>query len=388
MEVVNLVSLGIIAVCVMVVATEDSSCFLEESHPAECKCSKAKLLCSKQRESEPSFINISRDVRELTITGYKIKELNTTRLLGKSLTNLTKLDLSNNEISTVSSDSFSGKEFPVLKSVILGNNNITFRHSDESPRIRAFHNLSSLTELDLNNSLQRDFISSDNFIDLLDQSSFVLKKLILSENKMSSLSPRLFTLNSTRNLEELYLSGNSLRTIDYITLNRNSLPNLTLLDLSRNSLDVINNQTVDNLKTFNKTRMYLGGNPFECICKSIKFVNWIKDTSLVEDRDTLLCHDLGNTPVLEIKSNQIKCPNISNAFTRSQFIMLCVIFAIVGLLALIILFMRRMDIVRFCMQVRQATKEAFDSHQTHYTYSDIQNVRRETADSGVASVDV
>ncbi|XP_071818475.1 trophoblast glycoprotein-like [Apostichopus japonicus] len=392
MELSSLVNLFVFPICILVVAA-DISCSLEKSHPDECTCHNDTLICSKKRETEPSFSEISRDVRELTITGYKIEELNTTRLLGANLINLKKLDLSNNRILTVTADSFSGDDFPVLQTLVLEDNEIVFSYSNESLGSRVFHGLSSLTELNLNNALNKDFLRSGMFTGLLNQSEFVLRKLVLTENEMSYLSTELFALESTRSLEELYLSHNELRSVFDDTFTKKRLPNLTLLDLSHNSLDTITKKNIEDFKTFDEDLMQLNlsGNPFRCRCQLRDFIIWLNDTNLVEGKADLMCRNIAETPILDVTAHQIKCNKNMGKHRPamySQYVTLCIIFAIIGLLALIILFMRRKDIVRFCQQVRQATKDAFDSHQTHYNYSGIQHARRETADSGVASVEV
>jgi hypothetical protein len=60
---------------------------------------------------------------------------------------------------------------------------------------------------------------------------------------------------------------------------------------------------------------------------------------------------------------------------RPSYIILSIILALVGVLALIVLYLRRNDIKDYFVGVYTTTKEAFNSHQG---YDDINRVRRDT----------
>lgn len=363
-----------------------------------CTCLNSSLTCFGEGgvKNLPPQSKIPRDVTVLTITGYVITRLDTSSMLG-TLDELVNLDLSNNKIEIITEDSFSGKNFPKLKILSLEENNVneTTYVTDDT---HIFKDLSSLQELNLRKAFTSNFTRSETFKDVFNSLDYRhLTKLILSGNDIEILNTEFF--HHANKLEEIYLSGCNLIMVNNSTFTMTTLPQLKLLDLSNNNLMVFRDDVVEDFKTFdsNQTEVNLTGNPLECICTSMEFIKWLKNTSLVIEKEFLTCHDSDFTGrhMVDIDVSKFTCDddddaddkNVFEPTFHAQYVILFIIFGILGLLALIILFMRRNDILQFCMQVRQATKDAFDSHQTHYTYSGIQNAKRVTPEeAGVASV--
>ena len=101
-----------------------------------------------------------------------------------------------------------------------------------------------------------------------------LRRLDLSLNRIKSLPPMIF--NNLTNLEYLNLSSNSLIFVDFVFSNLNKV---RTIDISNNLLVQLSRKVrdqVDDLRTkSNNFSMNLSGNPFQCSCDTIDFLQWI-----------------------------------------------------------------------------------------------------------------
>ena len=204
------------------------------------------------------------------------------------LPNLTRLDLSKNNIVTVKTDMFSGKRFPNLKHVLLNSMNI------KTIEAFAFQNsaLISLSllhcNIDLNHVSHPDAFAgipnlevlqaSDNLLMNLHQHTFhqlfssltSLKQLYLGNCDIHYISRVMFA--NTTGLTHLYMHGNTLAAIpDGIF---DSMKNLTDLILSENQIQVVREETFSPATRARLRHLDLNGNPFLCDCHLRWFKGW------------------------------------------------------------------------------------------------------------------
>ena len=101
-----------------------------------------------------------------------------------------------------------------------------------------------------------------------------LRRLDLSLNRIKSLPPMIF--NNLTNLEYLNLSSNSLIFVDFTFSNLNKVHTM---DISNNLLVQLSREVrdqVDGLRAIsNNFSMNLNGNPFQCSCDTLDFLQWI-----------------------------------------------------------------------------------------------------------------
>ena len=122
------------------------------------------------------------------------------------------------------------------------------------------------------------------------------------------------------------------------------------------------------------------------------FKRWLSlNTTKVVDKDALICAgSFGdtNTNVSILSTTTLPCApgpeevDIEDEL-RPSYIILGIILGLVGLLALIVLYMRRNDIKDYFVDMYTTTKEAFNSRQG---YDDINRVRRDTPEMTPAEV--
>ncbi|XP_033760897.1 toll-like receptor 4 [Pecten maximus] len=154
-----------------------------------------------------------------------------------------------------------------------------------------FRNYTSLEELVFRSSHLDVGLTDEVSIGLL-RGLPLLKYVDLSGNKLINVHDRLFT--SQRNvLKSLTLADNRLtcvpNTIKYLT-------NLSALDITSNlisSLEDHERLVLENhrLKCPN-FKLLLKGNPFECSCQTVNFIEWIYTTKLsLDDPRNYMCTD-------------------------------------------------------------------------------------------------
>ena len=114
-----------------------------------------------------------------------------------------------------------------------------------------------------------------------------LEELDLRSNKIREMPPKLF-INNYR-LKRLWLGDNSLLTVD---LDVTSLSKLELVDLSYNSIQFLTKQF---LSSFNRIarhstiKIYLQNNSFLCNCDHRDFVDWLRYTETIFEKEKLVC---------------------------------------------------------------------------------------------------
>ena len=161
-----------------------------------------------------------------------------------------------------------------LEYINLSHNNI------KSINKKTFIGLPDLTKIDLSYNKFND--SSGTFSVLFHRSANLIS-IDLSSNGLSYIPSKTFHLNS--NLKEINLSRNNFKQL---SLNLSRLYDLTILDLRFNKIQYLDKELQDEIGTLFKKRtdghtwsktnetlmVLLEGNPFNCDCKALSFLQW------------------------------------------------------------------------------------------------------------------
>ena len=117
-----------------------------------------------------------------------------------------------------------------------------------------------------------------------------LEDLNLANNGIKELHPRIF--NNLRMLKRLNLNHNSLRTLDF---SFSHMHRLSKLDLSFNLISNMNDSLLETIsKMFrangSKLKLNLSGNPLQCSCQTLNFLNWMdSNKERLDDFEKYLC---------------------------------------------------------------------------------------------------
>ena len=196
------------------------------------------------------------------------------------LDTLVYLNLSNNDVSFVVCPVMGIKSLKVLD---LSFCQMTTFHVDSikqkyTPIIEIIH----IRGNKLNNSYQFPELFSE---------AVALRELDLSLNGLHSLPDDSF--KNLISLEMLDLSSNILSSVNILLSN---LTKLTMLDLSFNMISTLRNpfmKQLDLVYTHNpKFILLLYGNPFDCGCDSVQFLDWLKTTNVtIEKLESMKCRN-------------------------------------------------------------------------------------------------
>lgn len=397
MDTLRTLSVCLVFLLPLLSSAQNDACLLSAS-PAGCVCSGRNVVCTgywpTYRELHTG--DIDSELESLTIKNTTKTNLIKCESVFGTLTNLRKLDLSNNRINFTRPRSFSSICFPNLEQLVLDDN--ALRLSAHT----TFKSLDRLRELHLNNALYRNQSVSEQVTHTFIKSSMPsLEEIMLNDNLLGDLSSSTFNFNLSSGsspLSRIHLRNSRLGMINTNLFEVETLPNLSFIDLSMNSITGL---PIENLESFDKfssaLTINLTGNPLTCNCNLKDFVVWLQsnDTEVtVVDQEKLNCsmdsivH--GGKRIIDLDPMELECGHIQNTDMDEQmktsYILLIAVLSIIGLLALVILFMRRKEIIKLCNQMKQATKETFDTHHTSYVYSDITQARRETPEHSAVDV--
>jgi hypothetical protein len=165
------------------------------------------------------------------------------------------------------------------------------------------------------------------------QNNLNLTYIDFSYNVINNIPKSLF-MHRLAALTELNLSHNKLSAFPSLA----SEIQLEILDLSFNSITYFSDdeiQTIDNMKPF---KIYLKGNPLQCLCPSLRFLNWMKQSHIVVDVDVLRCvqEDGSSQDIVNIlrnlKSYESECLSrfwFPFSVTLSSVLTLCIVFTVV-----------------------------------------------------------
>ncbi|XP_053400910.1 toll-like receptor 6 isoform X2 [Mercenaria mercenaria] len=143
----------------------------------------------------------------------------------------------------------------------------------------ALQNAHALEILKLTSNKLFQMESLPDFKDLL-LSNTALKHVCLAENKISNMPRDIFRNNAA--LEIIDLADNHLKSV---TFTLTHLERLKSLNIARNRIKFIEDKPLTDIQLLFKTRASAGsnqttiiemsGNPFECSCDSVRFMEWV-----------------------------------------------------------------------------------------------------------------
>ncbi|KAM6995760.1 trophoblast glycoprotein [Tautogolabrus adspersus] len=299
-----------------------------------------------------------------------------------SLPNNTKvLFVTGNDISGISVDSFPTR-LELLTDLYLSGNEI------ESVDVNAFENLPNLVRLDLSNNNILNFseraFPSDNKVQVLNLSSsfhnhtfmeeFIgflqsgnlhqLTVMDLSNNDLVILPDDIFS--SLSHLVNLSLQNSSIISIPNGTL---KVPLLHDLDLRDNSLRDLPTTTLAQFGHNPGLRIQLAGNPWRCDCFLEDMLFWLKNTTLIVDRQDLTCADpeaLRSRHLLHLELSQLKCTGDMEGVLETSYVFLGLVLALIGVIFLLVLYLNRKGIKRWMYNIRDACRDHMEGY--HYRY--------------------
>ncbi|XP_041462851.1 protein artichoke-like [Lytechinus variegatus] len=395
MEILRTLSVCLVFLLPLLSSVKNESCQLHvpsSAIPLGCVCSGLTLVCTGFWPTKAQLQTM--DVLEsLTITNTTRNTLLKCESMFGTLPKLKRLDLSSNQINFTKPRSFSSYCFPNLEQLILDNNALRLNAHT------TFKSLDRLRGLHLNNALYKNQSVSEQLTHTFIRSAMPsLEEIMLNDNMLGDLSPSTFNFNVSGSspISRIHLRNSRLGVIQPQLFEVETLPNLSFIDLSMNRITGL---PEENLESFNKfssaLTINLTGNPLTCNCQLEDFVIWLKSNSTkVINPETLNCSEESiihsGKRIIDLDPKDLTCTHIRNTDMDEQmktsYILLIAVLSIIGILAIVILFMRRKEIIKFCNQMKQATKETFDTHHTSYVYSDITRATRETPEHSAVDV--
>ena len=367
----------------LTVALVGASCDLRFTLPQDmCECDGKNVTCV---EHWPEKDQIPQEVVSLTITGCNKRKLGDSKNEFGKLKDLVKLNLTNNSINVFSSAaSFHHRDLPNIMEIILDINNLTLT------RYQVFNGLQNLEMLSLKQAFNNSKKSIGNLTKTFSRSTFSsLREVRLDNNDFTLLGTGMFTFDGGKGsiVETISLRNCSLVTIQGQTFMKKYNPQLKFIDLSMNEITMLNDgegllKDFDNYGS--QLTINLTGNHFHCNCYLEQFRTWLNTTSVkIVDKDALACatsenKNLTGRPIISL-TNELSCINDLNKLNvdnqmKLPYIILSVIFGIIGILFVIVMYMRRSEIQTWFFTTGIAIKEIFCSGRTGY--SDIGRVQR------------
>ena len=165
------------------------------------------------------------------------------------------------------------------------------------------------------------------------QNNLNLTSIDFSYNVISNIPKSLF-MHRLAALRELNLSHNKLSTFPSFA----SEIQLEILDLSFNSITYFTDDKIQTIDYMKPSKLYLKGNPLQCLCPSLRFLKWMKQSHIVADVDVLRCVQEGGSIqnvvhiIKNLKSYQSECLSkfwFPFSVTLSSVLILCTVFIVV-----------------------------------------------------------
>ena len=178
---------------------------------------------TRSGEIEVSVVSIENEIPDKNLMKAIKEELGVSKITDKNILNLTILDASDRNISSIAGIKYAKN----LESLNLSENHLTIIDPG------TFDNLTNLHELNLYHNQLAD-INPKTFKGLAN-----LQTLWITDNQLTTIGPG--TFDGLANLQELYLGYNQLKNIDPMIFN--GLTKLQKLDLSDNQLTSLESET-------------------------------------------------------------------------------------------------------------------------------------------------
>uniref|UniRef100_A0A7E4VKQ0 LRRCT domain-containing protein n=1 Tax=Panagrellus redivivus TaxID=6233 RepID=A0A7E4VKQ0_PANRE len=232
------------------------------------------------------FLHINghyKSINKITFHGNNFQDLPDRPLFGTTkYPGLHHLNLSANYIVNLNSNAL--KSIPNIRVLDLSNNEIVLRPQDT--------NFLSHTPLLTHLYLRRAFTSSVNrtrqfelMMNLFTNAKLDnLQVLDLSYNYLSSVPYALAC--PFPSLNKLDLRQNMLKTI---SMNTTCLSGVNTIDLSRNSFRYLDEAFRQKFANYLNPETLIMRNTFFCDCNSADYIQWIRSTNVIRERNLLVC---------------------------------------------------------------------------------------------------
>lgn len=132
------------------------------------------------------------------------------------------------------------------------------------------NNFTFLEKLDMGFNMLGPYFAIPGFYDQPFTGLVNLRTLILSANNITSTQPRI--LDNIPSLKRLDLSANNILTLDTVAFS------FSFVDFSLNEVTIVSPAVISRLTP--SVRLSLAGNPFDCSCDLIPFLQWIADNKI------------------------------------------------------------------------------------------------------------
>ena len=337
--------------------------------PDQCKCTLQNgnidgVNCTNVKPIEDNLqLDLPKTVRHLTYSGHLVTNLTLDFIkqctIGESvLPSLRFLDLSRNDINRIDGNLFGC--FPNLETLLLNRNRLYFDKSTRS----MFYLLKNLKELHLQNSFERRSDSTKfNNNTWRNDSTFHGTEIQWIFN--NTILPSLQTLHLEYNkllyintsalcrplpqLEKLYLSHNYI-TLTYMDIS--CFSHLKFLYVDDNSVAWLPDPLISQLNKETITFIDLRDNRWLCDCQFHGTLEWLQSEKgqSMANASQLWCYvEQKRRKIIDLRSSDLVCDDVISLDKRlkNSYIVLGCVFAAIGIMFLIVLFLNRDKIFRF-----------------------------------------
>lgn len=322
--------------------------------PEKCLCVTQTVKCQNQ-DLDAIPHSLPTNTRFLFVTGNNISRIGADSF-PTVLAQLTDLYLSGNELESVDAEVFDN--LPNLTRLDLSNNNIqTFSE-------RAFPLNNTLQVLKLSGSFHNHSTIDDPLHGLKHGNLRQLTALDLSNNDLVIPTDDMFA--GLPSLVRLNLQNSSIVSIPNGTLR---VPPLRDLDLRDNSIRDLSAVTMAEFSLKPGLRVQLAGNPWRCDCFFEDALSWLKNSTRVADVQNLTCAEpkgLRRRPLPQVDPSQLKCPSEMEGVLETSYVFLGLVLALIGVIFLLVLYLNRKGIKRWMYNIRDACRDHMEGY--HYRY--------------------
>lgn len=283
----------------------------------QCQCTDTSVVCVNAQLRSPESLSLMESfpkLRQLTFHGNNFGHLPDRALSNSTrLEQLTNLNLSANYLVSFHAKAFFGlsnvERLDLSENEIILDKTMTelflpFRKLKDLYLRRAFRR--SITRLFDSSYLEKQMELLENLF--RDSKLFELERLDLSMNAFAFIRPTLFC--SIDKLTHVFLSWNHLRRLE---LDFNCIRRLKVLDLRDNHFVALNPGFYRFASRLPLNSMRLHGNPFECLCNSSFYINWLNTTDKVIDKTNLTCEKAwprvyAKRQLISVPVEKLECP--------------------------------------------------------------------------------